>query len=220
MKRYQELIDSAITRDMKVFDAVGENARTLDEILPAFDKTYTLNMLNTKYIIFNPDAPPIVNPKALGNAWFVEKPEIVENADMEISMTGRTDPSKAAVIDKRFRNQVTKPSYPIEEGDNIRLLTYQPNELVYKSTARSEKLALFSDIYYPAGWKCYVDGKESKYFRANYVLRAMIVPGGDHEIRFTFKPASYYTGNTVSLASSVILILLIAGYVVIRIRKK
>ncbi|HZL76222.1 MAG TPA: YfhO family protein, partial [Bacteroidales bacterium] len=196
MKRYQELIDSAITKDFNVFDAVGQNAKTLDEILPVFDKTYTLNMLNTKYIIFNPDAPPIVNPKALGNAWFVEIPEIAGNADQEISMTSRTDPSKAAIIDKRFRDQVTKSAYPIEEGDNIRLMTYQPNELVYKSSARSEKLALFSDIYYPAGWKCYVDGKESKYFRANYVLRAMIVPGGDHEIRFTFKPSSYYTGNT------------------------
>jgi hypothetical protein len=220
MKRYQELIDSAITKDMNVFNAVGGTARTIDDVVPVFDKTYSLNMLNTKYIIFNPDAPPIVNPKALGNAWFVENPEIAENADMELSMTSRTDPSKAAVIDKRFGDQLTKSSYPIEEGDNIRLLTYQPNELVYKSSAKSEKLALFSDIYYSAGWKCYVDGKESKYFRANYVLRAMIVPGGDHEIRFTFKPSSYYTANTVSLASSVILILLLAGYVVIGIRKK
>jgi Predicted membrane protein len=220
IKRYQELIDSAITKDMKVFDAVGRTARTIDEVLPVFDKTYTLNMLNTKYIIYNPDAPPIVNPKALGNAWFVAKPEIAENADMELSMTSITDPSKTAIIDKRFLDQVTKSSYPIEEGDNIRLLTYQPNELVYKSSAKSEKLALFSDIYYSAGWKCYVDGKESKYFRANYVLRAMIVPGGDHEIKFTFRPSSYYTANTVSLASSIILILLIAGYVVIRIRKK
>ncbi|MGD0342887.1 MAG: hypothetical protein ABSA76_14385 [Bacteroidales bacterium] len=220
MKRYQELIDSALTKDFNVFNAAGANARTIEELLPAFDKTYALNMLNTKYIIYNPDAPPIENPKALGNAWFVEKPEIVENADMEISMTSRTDPAKAAVIDKRFSDLVTRPSYPPEEGDKIELLTYQPNELVYKSSSGSEKLALFSDIYYPAGWKCFVDGKESKYFRADYVLRAMIVPGGNHEIRFIFKPSSYYTGNMVSLISSVILILLIAGYVAIRIRKK
>ncbi len=220
MKRYQELIDSAIQKDFKIFEAVAGKAKTLDELLPAFDRTYALNMLNTKYIIYNPEAPPIVNPKALGNAWFVEKPEFVENADGEISMTSRTDPSKAAVIDKRFSNLVTKQSYPAEEGDKIELLTYQPNELVYKSTAKSEKLALFSDIYYPAGWKCFVDGKESKYFRADYVLRAMIVPGGDHEIRFTFKPSSYYTGNTVSLASSVILILLLAGYAALKLKKK
>jgi uncharacterized membrane protein YfhO len=177
-------------------------------------------MLNTKYIIYNPDAPPIVNPKALGNAWFVEKTEIVENANQEISTTSRTDPSKTAVIDKRFSELVTKPSYPMEEGDKIELLSYQPNELVYKSSAKSEKLALFSDIYYPAGWKCFIDGKEAKYFRADYVLRAMIVPGGNHEIRYVFKPSSYYTGNSVSLASSIILILLIAGSIALRIKKK
>jgi hypothetical protein len=220
MKRYQELIDSALQKDFKVFEDIAGKAKTVEEVLPAFDRTYALNMLNTKYVIYNPGAIPILNPKALGNAWFVEKPEIVENPDSEISMTDRTDPSKVAVIDKRFNGLVTKSSYPPEEGDKIELISYKPNELVYKSSAKSEKLALFSDIYYPAGWKCQVDGKESKYFRADYVLRAMIVPGGDHEIRFSFKPSSYYTGNTVSLASSVILILLIAGYVVIRIRKK
>jgi hypothetical protein len=220
MKRYQELIDSAIIKDFMEFDAIAKNAKKVEDLLPAFDRTYTLNMLNTKYIIYNPGAQPILNPKALGNAWFVEKPEIVENANMEISKTSRTNPSKVAVIDKRFSNLVTQPSYPLEQGDKIELISYKPNELVYKSSAKSEKLALFSDIYYPAGWKCQVDGKESKYFRADYVLRAMIVPGGDHEIRFFFRPSSYYTGNTVSLTGSVILILLIAGYVVIRIRKK
>jgi hypothetical protein len=220
MKRYQELIDSAILKDFKVFDAVAKTARSVEDLLPAFDRTYAINMLNTKYVIYNPDAPPIVNPKALGNAWFVEKPQIVENADMEISVTSRTDASEVAVIDKRFSSLVTKTSYPSEAGDKIELLTYQPNELVYKSSAKEEKLALFSDIYYPAGWKCFVDGKESKYFRANYVLRAMIVPGGDHEIRFSFRPSSYYTGNTVSLAGSVILILLIAGYGALKLRKK
>jgi hypothetical protein len=220
MKRYQELIDSALQKDISVFKNIAGNSKTIEDVLPAFDRTYALNMLNTKYIIYNPDAPPIVNPKALGNAWFVEKTEIVENANQEISTTSRTDPSKTAVIDKRFSELVTKPSYPMEEGDKIELLSYQPNELVYKSSAKSEKLALFSDIYYPAGWKCFIDGKEAKYFRADYVLRAMIVPGGNHEIRYVFKPSSYYTGNSVSLASSIILILLIAGSIALRIKKK
>lgn len=220
MKRYQELIDSAIQRDFKTFEGVATTAKTLEEILPVFDRTYTLNMLNTKYIIYNPSSPPIANPKALGNAWFVEKPEFVENADEEISKTSRSDASKVAVIDKRFSSLITKQLYTAEEGDKIELFKYQPNELVYKSTSKSEKLVLFSDIYYPAGWNCFVDGKESKYFRANYVLRAMIIPGGNHEIRFTFRPSSYYTGNTVSLASSVILILLLGGYAALKLKKK
>ena len=220
MKRYQEFIDSAITRDFNLFEAVGKNAKTIGDIMPVFDRTYALNMLNTKYIIYNPDAPPIINPKALGNAWFVEKPEFVPDADHEISMTCRTDASKTAIIDKRFSRLVTASYYTPAEGDRIELTSYKANELIYMSKAASERLAVFSDIYYPAGWKCYIDGKESLYFRADYILRAMIVPGGDHVIRFYFRPDSYYTGNMISLISSIILFLAIAGYVVVRIRKK
>jgi hypothetical protein len=220
MKRYQEFIDSAIMRDFQTFEAAGKNAKTVEEILPVFERTYALNMLNTKYIIYNPDAAPITNPKALGNAWFVEKPEFVPNADAEISLTCRTDPAKTAVIDKRFSKLVSAASYTPAEGDKIELVSYKANELVYKSKAASEKFAVFSDIYYPAGWKCFIDGKEAPYFRADYVLRAMIVPGGDHEIRFFFKPGSYYTGNMISLVSSLILFLAIAGYVTLRLRKK
>ena len=92
----------------------------------------------------------------------------------------------------------------------LSLKSYKPNELVYRYTAGGERLAVFSEIYYPAGWKCFVDGNESRHFRANYVLRAMVVPGGEHEIRFAFEPASYSTGNKVSLASSILLFLLVA----------
>jgi uncharacterized membrane protein YfhO len=92
--------------------------------------------------------------------------------------------------------------------------------LVYKYSAREEKLVVFSEIYYPAGWKSYIDGKESKYFRADYVLRGMVVPAGDHEIKFAFEPASYIVGNKISLASSVVLILLLAGYFLTKLKKK
>jgi uncharacterized membrane protein YfhO len=124
------------------------------------------------------------------------------------------------VIDKIFTTLVSGSSYPVVTGDKIELVSCQPNELIYRYSASSEKLTVFSEIYYPAGWKCFVDGLEAKYFRANYVLRAMIVPGGSHEIKFTFEPASYITGNQVSLASSVILILLLAGYFVLKLKKK
>ena len=90
--------------------------------------------------------------------------------------------------------------------------------MIYKSSSQSDKLAVFSEIYYPAGWKCFIDGNESEYFRANYVLRGMIVPAGEHEIKFSFEPDSYYTGNKVSLASSILLILLLAGSVVWKLK--
>lgn len=81
-------------------------------------------------------------------------------------------------------------------------------------------LAVFSEIYYPAGWKSYIDGKESKYFRTNYVLRGMIVPSGNHEIKFSFKPSSYVVGNKISLASSIVFILLLSGYFITKMKIK
>jgi hypothetical protein len=220
MRRYQELIDSSLSRNIDLFATVLNKAKSEDELDSVFNNVPSLNMLNAKYIIYNPEAPPIVNPKALGNAWFVEKPVIVNNANEEISKVNTINPSTEAVIDKRFGDQITGTSYPVETGEKIELTSYQPNELIYKSSARTEKLAVFSDIYYPAGWKCFVDGTASKYFRANYVLRAMIVPPGDHEIKFIFEPSSYYTGNKVSLASSILLFILLTGYFGIELRKR
>ena len=161
------------------------------------------------------------NPYSLGNAWFVEKPVLVENANEEIMAINSLNPASEAVIDKKFRDQVTGTSYPVSDGDTISLISYQPNELIYKYSAGTEKLIVFSEIYYPAGWKCYIDGNEKPYMRANYVLRAMTAPAGDHEIKFTFSPESYITGNKVSLASSVLLFLLIGGFIANElIRKK
>lgn len=222
MERYQELIDSCIYPELTTFMTVAGKAQTLEEFQNAFNTTPVpaLNMLNTKYIILNASAPPLVNPKALGNVWFVEKPVLAENANKEISLVKTLDPSKEASVDKAFKDQITKTAYPVAENEKIALTSYQPDELIYKSSVKEEKLAVFSEIYYPAGWTCYVDGKESKYFRADWILRAMIIPAGDHEIKFVFRPASYYTGNKISLASSVLLILLIAGYFFSAYRRK
>ncbi len=220
LRRYQELVDSSIIRDLSLIAGSAETAKSIEDLQVVFNNTPAINMLNTRYVIYNPDAPPLINQKAMGNAWFVEKPVFAENANMEITTLNRIDPSREAVIDIIFKDQVPGLSYPVAAGDKIELVSYQPNELVYKYSAASEKLAIFSEIYYPAGWKCLVDGKETGYFRANYVLRAMIAPAGSHEIKFVFEPASYITGNKVSLASSVILILLLAGYFILRLKKK
>jgi uncharacterized membrane protein YfhO len=137
---------------------------------------------------------------------------MVQNANEEISFMNRFDPKNEAVIDNVFKAQVTKTEYPVLDGEKIEFVSYQPDELVYKYSAKEEKLAVFSEIYYPAGWKCFIDGKESRHFRADYILRAMILPAGDHEVKFQFRPSSYINGNKISLASSVLLILLAAGY--------
>lgn len=222
MERYQELIDSCIYPGLGAFSGAAQKAQTIEDLQTAFNTTSTpaLNMLNTRYVIYNPSSLPLVNPGALGNVWFVEKPVVVENANKEISVVKSFDPSKEATIDNIFKDQITKTTYPVLENEKIELVSYQPDELHYKYSAREEKLAVFSEIYYPAGWKCYVDNKESKYFRTDWILRGMIVPAGDHEIQFVFKPASYYVGNKISLASSVLLILLCAGYFYTKLSRK
>lgn len=220
LKRYQELIDTSLTYDINLIQTVGGAAKTLADVHTVFGSTVALNMLNAKYIIYNPDNPPLINQNALGNAWFVETPRLVENANEELSGINNLDPSKVALIDKVFREQVKNNSYPVSEGDRIELKSYKPNELIYSSKSQGEKLAVFSEIYYPAGWKSFIDGKESNYFRTDYVLRGMIIPGGEHEIRFSFKPSSYLIGNRISLISSLFFILLAAGYLLSQIRTK
>ena len=228
LKRYQELIDSSISRELGLFQvtfkAAGEQVKTYDDLIPLlmplFNRTSVLNMLNAKYVILDPKAPPVFNPHAMGNAWFVEKPLMVDNANMELASVNKIDPSREAVIDARFREQVKGSIYPVTGNDKIELVSYQPNELEYKYSAEGEKLAVFSEIYYPAGWKCFIDGKESEYFRTNYVLRGMILPGGTHQVKFAFEPSSYINGNKISLASSILLILLAAGYFFSRFIKR
>ena len=197
-----------------------EAAKSVNDLQTTLTNTPmpALNMLNTRYVIYNPGSPPLVNTNSLGNAWFVEKPVIVENANKEISSINKINPAKEATVDIAFKDQITKSSFPVLENEKIDLVSYKPDELVYKYSAKEEKLTVFSEIYYPAGWKGYIDGKENKYFRTDYVLRGMIVPAGDHEIRFVFKPASYVTGNKISLASSILLILMIAGFFVTRFK--
>jgi hypothetical protein len=222
LKRYQEFIDTALSKNFNLIQAVGSTAKSLEEFQGVFNSTFALNMLNTKYVIYSSDAPPLVNQRALGNVWFIEKPVIVENANKEISSLNYFNPAKEALIDIEFKDQIGRSSYPVQENEKIELISYQPDELVYRYSAHDEKLAVFSEIYYPAGWKSYIDGKEVKYFRANFILRGMVLPGGDHEIKFAFEPASYITGNKISLASSVLLILILAGYAlsVIFIKRK
>ena len=220
LKRYQELIDTSLSMNIGLIRTIGSSAKTLEDFESAFNGTTALNMLNTRYVIYNPDAPPLVNRNAMGNAWFVESPLIVANATEEISGINKTDLRKNALIDKRFSALLKESSYPVQKGDTIYLKSYLPNKLVYSSTSTEQKLAVFSEIYYPAGWNCYIDGKKSEYFRADYVLRAMIIPAGNHEVEFRFEPSSYTTGNRISYTSSGIFILLVAGYVLMELRKK
>ncbi|NSW95093.1 MAG: YfhO family protein [Bacteroidales bacterium] len=214
LKRYQELIDSVLMPEIMMIVTKSETASSAEDLIPVFDNTPVLNMLNAKYVIYNPEASPIVNKNSLGNAWFVEKVVLAENANEELAMLDSFNPLTEAVIDKRFSDLIKRNEYPSQPDGKIELTSYQPNELIYRFSSQDEELVVFSEIYYPAGWKSFVDGKEVPHFRVNYVLRGMVVPTGDHEIRFSFEPASYITGNRISLASSLVFIILAAGFII------
>jgi hypothetical protein len=169
-------------------------------------------MLNTRYYIILPDMDPIMNPKSLGNCWFADTLIFAGNANQELDLLNKIDPASQAVADIRFRESAAGSKFNTAPGDTISLVSYQPNELIYKSSAAGERLAVFSEIYYPAGWKAFIDGKESDHIRVNYILRGLALPAGEHEIKFSFRPASYYTGNKISYASSAIFLLMVAGY--------
>jgi uncharacterized membrane protein YfhO len=163
---------------------------------------------------------PIMNPYKLGAAWFVEGYEYVQNADEEIIAVGEIDPAVTAVVDETFRDKLGEISLQPDTLASIALVEYKPNHLAYKSNASTDQLAVFSEVYYPAGWNAYVDGELKPHFRANWTLRAMLIPAGSHTVEFKFEPTIYSTGEKISLASSILLLLLLIVYGVIEIRKK
>jgi uncharacterized membrane protein YfhO len=182
-----------------------------------------LNMLNTKYfIVANQQQEPVaqMNPGACGNAWFVPEFKWVANADSEMSTLDKIQAKKFAVIDKRFTSLMNGFTSNFDSTASIKLTSYQANELKYESNSKAEQLAIFSEIYYPNGWNAYVDGKLTPHFGCNYVLRAMRVPAGKHSIEFKFEPAIYSTGENISLASSILLYLLVAGAIYAEYRNR
>ena len=181
-----------------------------------------LNMLNTKYIIQPDDKKqPSVYPnmKALGNAWFVEEIKQVENADAEIDALTDFSPETTAVVDERFSKYLDSFKPGRDSSAQIQLIKYAPNNLQYQSSTSKDQLAVFSEIYYDKGWNAYVDGILTPHFRVNYVLRGMIVPAGKHLVEFKFEPKVFAVGEKISLASSILLILLVIGGGVWEIRK-
>ena len=219
MKRYQELIDYHLNRELQQIEMVFRSKPTPQTIDSLLTHLHVFNMLNTKYIIYNPDAAPLPNNHAYGNAWFCSSYKIVRNADEEILSLKSIDPSQEAVIDQRFTTVVKNITLNPKASDSIQLIHYEPNHLTYKTSASRDQLAIFSEIYYEKGWNAYVDGKLTQHFRADYVLRSMIVPAGSHTVEFKFEPTAYAMGERISLASSVLLVLCLIGYVTLEGKK-
>lgn len=205
LRSYQELIDYQLGSDIKM---VIDSMRIGDP-LASLESANALNMLNAKYVIYHPGAPPIENPNALGNAWFVDEVIPVNSADEEIQSISEINPRHQAVALAEASAELNPASQPDPMGVVV-LEEYSPGHQRYKSTSDTGGPIVFSEIYYPAGWVCRVDGKEVPYYRVNYVLRAVAVESGEHSIEWSFEPSSWQTGNRYSLAGSIVLLLLVA----------
>ena len=213
LQRYQDLIDEYLLPEINNLRKVLASSPTADKVEAALQKQQALNMLNTKYIVYNPKVEPILNTYAFGNAWMVQSVKWVNNADEAIAALGKTDLRSAAVVDKEFAGQLKAGQFPLDASAKIKLLSYASNNLVYDFQSKAQQLVVFSEIYYPIGWEVFVDGKEMPYFRADYLLRAMVVPAGHHKIEFKFAPEAWRMGETVSLIASVGLLLLLGWFV-------
>ena len=206
LQRYQDLIEHYLTGEINAIYGSMQEAETIDDVEAGLPATPVLNALNTRYIVIGGDYAPAYNAGALGNAWFVDEVVPAASPDEEIAFLGSVDLRHQAVIG---RDMPAVKAAPADSTDSIVLTSYAPNELRYHYQAAGDRLAVFSEIYYPDGWKAQVDGAPAEVLRADWTLRAMALPAGGHDIVMRFEPDSYRIGAGISRASSITLILLL-----------
>jgi hypothetical protein len=215
MESYQDLIDVQLTP--------GQNLNA-----------QVLNMLNTKYLIFNgQDGQPSYqpNPGACGNAWFVSNIKKVKTADDEMNAlnaeqigmpasdsTGNFKPLETAIVREKELNNI--PTTFVKDSASIKLKTYSCNTLTYSVNNSNDGFAVFSDIYYPLGWRATIDGKPANIVKTNYLLRGLFVPKGSKEIVFNFMPETFVKTKTITAGSSYAILILIIGLLGLFIKKE
>ena len=240
LQRYQDLIDRYITNEIRQVYKATENAATVQEVSAALPELKVVSMLNGRYIILDGNISPVVNPYAYGNCWFVDAFVPAETPDDEIALLAMTDLHDTAVIGNDFAwaqkaissgvsSNSDVISSEVEKSPAITLTHYAPNELRYAFSTDTERAAIFSEIYYPKGWKAWIEpdgvigevrgghyhpspeGRPVDLFRADWMLRGAIIPQGEGQLIMRFEPDSYQLGENISRASSIILILLLIG---------
>ena len=210
LRRYQEMIDHHIMPEMQeTYQAVATAGGQMDSVDAS--KFRVLNMLNTKYFIFpageQGQAVPVMNPYAYGNAWFVDKVQYVNNANEEIDALNDILPTETAVVDVKFKEQLKGVTEGYKDSlSTIQLTSYEPNRLVYKASTPKDGVVVFSEIYYP-GWQVTIDGQPVDIARADYILRAINVPAGEHTIEMWFDPQSIQVTESIAYAALALLLI-------------
>ena len=227
LQRYQDLIERYITPEIYDIYDVIENAETVTDVERTFPELKITSLLNGKYVVLGADYPPVVNPYAYGNAWFVSSFAAAATPDEEIGLLASTDLRNVAVVGDDFAWARNVAAGNPEGEMKIALTHYAPNELRYSYSTDQERAAIFSEIYYPKGWKAWIEpagvygevrkghyhptaqAREIELFRADWMLRGAIIPEGEGQLIMRFEPESYQLGKDVSRASSIALILLL-----------
>ena len=205
LRRYQDIIDFYLSRHIN---------------------TDVLNMLNTRYVVMQGQGgQPMVqrNPEALGNAWVVDAYQLVEDPNAEILALNAFNPADTAIIDKRFAEMVQGKNLERDSNSVIAMEHQKPynmDHLIYKTKTSKDQLAVFSEVYYAPDWRAYIDGKPADYFRVNYILRAMVIPAGEHTIEFKCEAPMLYKLIKVNFGFAILFVLLVAGSLALYYRKE
>ena len=222
LRRYQDVITQYLSGELNQL----RSAKSTRDLTDALMHQKVLNMLNTKYIIYNPDAQPFPNHFAYGNAWIANDIQWVNTPNEEIDAIATTDLRRTAIVNKEFERQVGDYLVTDSIMPTIELTEYQPNKLTYNfsgvstGSTTANYLVVFSEIWTEKGWKMTIDGQEQPLLRANYLLRAAMIPAGEHEIVMEYAPKAYKMGNTVSFVSSLIMVLGLIGALVYTFKPK
>ena len=223
LRRYQEMIEHHISPEMQAaYKAIATAGGEMDSV--DANKFRILNMLNTKYFIFpagqQRQTVPILNPHTYGNAWFVNKVQYVNNANEEIDALDSIIPTETAVVDARFKDVLKGATESYKDSlSSICLTSYAPNRLTYETNNAQDGIAVFSEIYYPDGWHVTIDGQPAELARADYILRTMYVPAGQHTIEMRFDPTSLHVTEGIAYGALALLVIGIIVAVLITKRK-
>ena len=226
LRRYQDVINQYLSHEIKQFGSIFKNANTEADLALGLRQQKVLNMLNTKYIIYDANNQPLLNPCTFGNAWTVNSIRWVATPDEEIDAIESTDLMHTAILSKEFEQQLANHNLSDSISAQITLTDYKPNRLTYHfkgvsaGSMATDYLVLFSEIWSNMGWKMYLDGQEHPLLRANYLLRASLIPSGEHEIVMEYAPKIWKVGNNIQLASSTLLILGLIAAIFITIKKQ
>lgn len=205
LQKYATMMTIPQDKAKEVFDTISVAGGQLH------DSCHILNMLNTKYVVVNRNDAPIVNPHTNGNVWYVREVKQVKNANEALLGLGKLNTKTQAILDLSSTKLNVNPTYSTDSMDYIAMTKYGTKEIRYKSNSKHSGFAVFSEIYYPEGWVCTIDGKEVEYCNVNYVLRGLEVPTGSHEIVWRFEPKSFNQGTLLSKIGSVVLLLGLFG---------